>query len=333
MRSFLSYNFKEIFKNLLYKKLTCFTLFKALKIYLTPTLLDKLQVRPQKLHNNSEYPIFNPSIIKLKNKVYFISRCNRLKSKENFYEYNGINFIHECNANLKASKITLLDDTLLKKNLMDGFNGLEDIRLFIWHKSIWGIGASVYYKDTYDANFCREFTCNQLLIKIEDNKIIEFYDFKSPFNQNKEKNWIPVVKDKQLFFLYSISPLVVLKFHNKKLAIIKSDSMHNLNQIHIRGGTTVVKLANGRILGVGHKAPLLSFGSIFYRHLFYILDDKFNLKMLSKEFFIEKKGLEFPLGLLLNGGSIIMSYGSFKQDMSMFCKFPLLKLNFLKINI
>lgn len=113
----------------------------------------------------------------------------------------------------------------------------------------------------------------------------------------------------------------------------KFDSSDDLNQISIRGGTSVVKFPNGTMLGVGHKAPLITFGSYFYRHLFYILDDNFNIKMLSKEFFIEKKGSEFPVGLILYGKKIIMSYGSFKQDMSMYCKIPFHKLKFFNINI
>jgi hypothetical protein len=333
MRNLFSYNFKAIFTNLVYKKLKNFTPFKGLDIYLTPTLVDILKVKSERLYNNFTFPIFNPSIIKFKNKVYFISRCNKPKNNKTPYEYDGINFIHECNANLKVSKITLLDDTLLKKKLRKGFNGLEDIRLFIWKNSIWGIGASIYYKASYDNNFCREFKCNQVLIKIEGNKITEFYELKSPFNKYKEKNWTPVVKNEQLFFLYSIKPLLVLQFLNKKLKVIKSDSGKNLNQIYVRGGTTIVELANRRMIGVGHKAPIKSFGSLFYKHLFYMIDDEFNLKMLSKEFFIEKKGLEFPCGLFLNGKNIVMSYGSVKQDMSMYCKIPLHKLKFFNINI
>lgn len=187
MKSFFSKDFKAIFKNLvLYQlKTIFFSLINVLNIYLTPSLLDKLQIRPKKLLNKFPFPIFNPSIIKFKNKVYFISRCNRLKSNKNFYEYNGVNFIHQCNSNLKLSKITILDDALLRENLKKGFNGIEDVRLFIWKNSIWGIGASVYYKAIYNHNFQRDYSCNQLLIKIKDSKIIEFYDLKPPFNKDK----------------------------------------------------------------------------------------------------------------------------------------------------
>jgi predicted GH43/DUF377 family glycosyl hydrolase len=132
--------------------------------------------------------------------------------------------------------------------------------------------------------------------------------------------------------LYSIKPLVVLEFKKGKLTIIKSDAGNFFDRIDVRGGTPTIKLSAGRMLGVAHAPPLIIFGALFYRQLFYLIDDKFNIKIIEKKFFLENKGIEFPCGLLLLGKNIIMSFGS-ADKMAMYCKIPVQKLKLLGINI
>ena len=320
------YDLITIFKNLfLNPVIQNFRFFFKERILGTDILCSLLKLDPIALKNYSTFEIYNPSAISFKNNIFFISRANKFSNK-NPKKHIAINYIHKFDSNFNLLKFTKLDDQLLKNQSVEAKDGIEDIRLFLWNSSLWGIGAGLQW----DGN---SYKISQILIKIHNYKIIKFYVLKSPFNKYQEKNWSPIVKNGELFLLYSIEPLQVYKFRKAKLLLYKSEVNFDIKNIKIRGGTPPIKFFGNSYLGMAHKAPATLFGRKFYRQLFYLLDNKFNLIFVTKEFFIEKIGIEFPCGMTLLNSELLISYGSKDRD-SRYINFPSSKLvNFLNENL
>jgi len=115
--------------------------------------------------------------------------------------------------------------------------------------------------------------------------------------------------------------MVVFQFVGFKLVPVKSDNASSIKKLKIHGGTPTIKFPGGLFLGIAHKPPIIFFRKSFYRQFFYLLDDDFNLKMVSREFFLEKFGIEFPCGLIMLGKNLLLSYGSMDNS-ARFLKIP-----------
>jgi predicted GH43/DUF377 family glycosyl hydrolase len=276
-------------------------------------LCKNFSIKSVNLNSPSKIKIFNSSVVQFKNKVFFISR-SKVFCHSNRRIHDAVNFIHQFDENLNLIKLSRLDDSVLLLKSSEAKNGIEDIRLFIWNDSIWGIGASLAWQG-------HAYKISPTLIKIENCKITKFYELNSNFSKDVEKNWTPLVKDNKLYLLYSLDPMVVFQFVGSKLALVKSHSASSIKKLKIHGGTPAIKFLGGSFLGVAHKLPLILFGQLFYRHFFYLLDKDFNLKMVSREFALEKFGIEFPCGLILLGKNLLLSYGSMDNS-ARFIKIP-----------
>jgi hypothetical protein len=84
------------------------------------------------------------------------------------------------------------------------FEGAEDVRLFSFDGALWGVccrpisGAAL--------------SCGMSLMKLDaDLRGAEAIPLTSPYGSNREKNWLPIIHEGMLYFVYSIEPLVVLR--------------------------------------------------------------------------------------------------------------------------
>ena len=322
MRQFNSYNWSAIFDNLVLNKFREFIhyfrlLHNLLHLFILNNYLLKLcnvfSIKSSKLKHPPKTKIFNPSVVQFGFNIFFISR-SKVFCHIDKRIHDAVNFIHQFDENLNLIKLSRLEDSLLREKSIKAKNGIEDIRLFIWQKAVWGIGAGLAYEG------CK-YKVTQILIKIENCKITKFYELNSNFNKNIEKNWTPLVKDDKLYLLYSLDPMVVFQFVGYKLVLVKSHNTNDINKLKIHGGTPAIRFPGGGFLGVAHKLPLILFGQTLYRQFFYLLDEDFNLKMASRDFVLEEFGIEFPCGLILFGNYLLMSYGSMDKS-ARFLKIP-----------
>jgi hypothetical protein len=195
----------------------------------------------------------------------------------------------------------MLDDSLVRNGCPFATNGIEDIRLFRWRNSIYGLGAGLASAD--NIHFCTR----QLLMRIEGNTVVEYSLLQSPINAPIEKNWTPVVVGEDLFIIYTLSPFAVYKFEDSELKLVKGEPP-STNTVGIRGGTRFVRMGE-KYIGLSHLPPTRCMGKTYYRHVFVLLDIGMNVEDISEPFFIQRRGIEFAAGLEMHDNGLLLSYG------------------------
>jgi hypothetical protein len=134
---------------------------------------------------------------------------------------------------------------------------VEDARLFIWREEMW-----ILCNGLNDTNKRHMF-----LVKINDAG--GFFTGGIPIelcsvdSQNFEKNWSPFIMNNELYFVYSITPFVILKYDENSERCIKATfginnffqelSSYYFNNLHIRCGTPFLSLEKNEWIGIGHS--------------------------------------------------------------------------------
>ena len=172
---------------------------KDVVVNTTPLLSSLINSSHLLLDPISSYPGFNPSIIKIASGFIVSTRESNFVLKGDNLTFNlnerrntfcGIYYLDN---EFNILKSVMLDDTMIRRDSKYGSEGIEDIRLFEWNNSIWGIGTGIHRSEF------QQVTTRQLLIEIIDEKIVSFYELESPSNANIEKNWIRLVIEYYLF--------------------------------------------------------------------------------------------------------------------------------------
>ncbi len=187
--------------------------------------------------------------------------------------------------------------------------GLEDIRLFEWGGGVKYIATSVGFSPNgRSAMIMGDYN-------IETGEINGGVPIQSP-NQDSwaEKNWIPIVKKKEvifgdgelkeideLMFIYKWYPLEVgviedggTNGYTKRLRIVDRVYPDNAIFSKIRGSTMFEEVDEG-LLGLVHYSEEHS--PRHYYHMMILLDkETFEVKKYSEPFCFEKLGIEFCIG-------------------------------------
>jgi predicted GH43/DUF377 family glycosyl hydrolase len=125
-----------------------------------------------------------------------------------------------------------------------------------------------------------------------------------PSNRH-EKNWMPLLDDDKLRFVYSVDPSIVLDYDEDSRQVVPSPVDVVLRSGAIRGGSQLIAYGDG-YLGVIHQvySRLPS-----YQHRLLLLDKQLRLVRTSLPFFFKHHGIEFCAGLAQWQGKIVMSFG------------------------
>ena len=273
----------------------------------TPVLLDKTSAQSVEIPPSSEFPIFNPSVIKTEAGFLFSLRESNFVVKGDGKTYdlrperNTINRLVWTDDSLNVARTSNLDDSIVRTQSDFAAMGIEDIRLFSWNNEIHGIGAGV------NKNPASGVTVRQIIFKLTENAITEFYVLPSPTDLNIEKNWSPLVSGGDLHLVYSLTPLVIYKFVSGNLELIKGDPKE-IAEFELRGGTPFVNCGD-QFLSVAHIETFMIRGKRYGRHVFVTLDRSLDINAVSDPFFIRRKGVEFACGAQVYKDKFILSYG------------------------
>lgn len=115
--------------------------------------------------------------------------------------------------------------------------------------------------------------------------------------QQHEKNWMPLVIDGELGWIYSLDPTRVLPGPVRPCP---------LRLDHLRGGAAI-SFKDG-YLCVTHEAIETNEKRI-YLHRFVRLDGQFNVTAVSPAWIFAHHGIEFCAGLVLDGDELVVPYG------------------------
>lgn len=284
-----------------------------------PVLTQQLGIRSSYLRNDLTFPIFNPGVAQARDEILFVSRSSNLRlydDRRRFYEappHDTVNVFHRYDKNLRFIDTHMLDDQLLRANCKAAEYGIEDLRLFNWNGALWAMAAGI------SAHSPDSLSAAQILIRLDQYRVAEFFEFSSPTGAQMEKNWIPLVKEDKLFLLYSIDPMVVYEFADGALALVRG-SPAEVKTFDIRGGTPLLPWG-GYYIGLVHAPNRASNGRGHYTHNFIVLDDKFDVVEISRPFFLQRKGIEFACGIIQYGDDLLISYGV-SDRRAAFCVLP-----------
>jgi len=76
----------------------------------------------------------------------------------------------------------------------------------------------------------------------------------------------------------------------------------------LRGGTQLVRVADGEWLGIGHEMKWTN-NKKFYWHVFYTVDDRGKMMGASEPMKFSPKGIEFAAGMAIDGDRVVISFG------------------------
>jgi len=179
------------------------------------------------------------------------------------------------------------------------FYGLEDIRLYSFGENIKFIATSINYSPTgYNRMIIGEYDP----IMCEYNNCLVTFP---PYDTVCEKNWIPLVKNSEEFFIYKWWPMEIgkMNYDNNTLEIVTRHTFNSSWFHKVRGSSTFVD--NGEFLvGVVHFSEETTPRT--YYHILVALDkDSFKPMKFSDNFNFQYLGIEFCIGFTIKNGEYI----------------------------
>ena len=173
------------------------------------------------------------------------------------------------------------------------FCGLEDIRLYIVGNVLKFIAMNINYSPT---------GYNRMVIGEYD---IQNYEYKNakvifpPYDTVCEKNWIPLVKNGEEYFIYKWFPMEIGKINGETnvLEIVKKYEIKSPWFHKIRGSTTFVEKEEG-LVGVVHFSEETA-PRRYYHMLVVLSKDTFEPVKYSELFYFQHLGIEFCIGFTI----------------------------------
>jgi hypothetical protein len=179
------------------------------------------------------------------------------------------------------------------------FYGLEDIRLYSFGENIKFIATSINYSPTgYNRMIIGEYDP----IMCEYNNCLVAFP---PYDTVCEKNWIPLVKNGEEFFIYKWWPMEIgkMNYDNNTLEIVTRFKINSPWFNKVRGSSTFVD--NGEFLvGVVHFSEETT--PRRYYHILVALDrETFKPIKFSDNFNFQYLGIEFCIGFTIKNGEYV----------------------------
>ena len=175
-------------------------------------------------------------------------------------------------------------------------DGLEDGRLFEFNKKFWFTCTS---SDTHPLGYKQISLC-KLADKPSDQAIYveKLTPLKGPNLQLHEKNWLPFVRNQELYLFYSYDPWIIYK-PNIETGECEQFLCHNpgYDFSRFRGSAAPIEFDNGYLMLV-HEVVFKDVR--YYLHRFLFLDKNLIVKKISNPFTFMHKGVEYCCGMTLD---------------------------------
>jgi len=272
----------------------------------------------------SHYNPMNPSIRKTKNGYEAICRTvNYLQIGAKYFQSldllapdftaNTRNFLLDYDRDLHLLSQKEIVEKLPRVQFKSNVEGLEDCRMFEYKGSTW------FSCTTSDTNPTGQRQIS--LCKLEDARTSSTIHVEllkplyGPDPNRCEKNWLPFVKNNELYFIYSYSPLTIYQLQMTsatdhaifQLRLCDSASTHDLSRFS--GSSSPMEFDDGYLFLV-HET-IYDDVQRNYMHRFVYMDPEFNITKASKPFIFLHKGIEYCCGMTIDhsGKNLIMAVG------------------------
>lgn len=276
-----------------------------------PLLIDSCNYQRITFPQLTNYHVCNPSLLVTNTGDYVVTvrGCNyyitnignefRMLDDKSFY-FDTQNYLAHVSKDLHIDKFWFLEDRCVRQH-SEALNGIEDIRLFKWNNEFWIIGSALKQKDM------RVKTSTMIICQLDGYNLINHKFIQSPVGSEVEKNWMPLVINNDLHFIYQVSPLTVYQYVNNRLRLITLQPMPILSGYS--GGSAVFTYKDKFIMVIHKKIFDEKIRVLCYEHRILVLNTDFSVYKLSNAFRFESIGIEFCSGIVIHDDYVIFSYG------------------------
>lgn len=201
---------------------------------------------------------------------------------------------------LERQEAIQIDDVVVRSAPM-AENGLEDMRLFAWRGSWWGLASG----------YCSRNDANTMILAPVSPVMNQKVVLLSPTGEKKEKNWIIAVVGSELFLIHWLSPMSVYKYVGSQMLepVFMGDARAEL--MGWSGSSQAVPY-NGKLLACIHRRIGEKCGRdpVRYVHRLVEIDpETWEIGRISPIFVFEGDQVEFNSGLSVTSESVLFSYG------------------------
>ncbi len=293
-------------------------------------------------NNHPKHNLSNPSIVLKADGNYLlnvreVSYYYDLDYNEYIYDgtINTINHMTELtdeklNNMITTKKNNLLNSKIIKFESDDLFTkyptsipGFEDLRLVELNGIIWTVGTARITNPT-DTN---EIVLSRLNSAYEMDLVLRLKVRWPTAEMEKntwcQKNWVPFVKDNELYILYSSDEMIILKpdLETGECEIVNRTKDQEHDYSLYRGGSQVIKIDTGYLYLIHqignnetdhkNKDNNETIWRRYYYHRFVYMDNNYKITKISPLFYLIKKSIEFVSGMTLDtsGKNILITLG------------------------
>ncbi len=265
----------------------------------------------------------NPSILKTKDGYAVVCRCVNYDQNngkvykmidpemDKNYLVQTRNYLlrYDKNFNLLSQK-EIIDELIIPSKTTPYFSieGLEDVRLFEYNNELW------FTCSVFNINHCEmPQICLFRLSESSESDFVStdhFVHLKGPDLSRCEKNWLPFVKEGEIYVIYSYDPFKIFKVDPLDGTCEQVVSDNQINDFSLfRGSSGPIPFDDGYLSLVHHT--LDTGHEKIYFHRFLYLDKNYNITHISKQFTYTHQGVEFCCGMALDhsGSDLIMTVG------------------------
>jgi predicted GH43/DUF377 family glycosyl hydrolase/glycosyltransferase involved in cell wall biosynthesis len=267
-------------------------------------LAPSVKIGEIKLDVKPDWPSFNPSIAADHDGFRMIVRTANYQIERGVLHAEGvlhnINYLVKLNSGLGVTDIDpIIDRSGRSPSQHTQIVGYEDCRLMRVHDH-WYASATVCDMNPVDR---REIA----LLSFDGPEIVRVRGLTGAEPERHEKNWMPLVIDGHLHFLYSSSPTVLLRCDvatARTTVVAESDAPVARG---FRGGSQGVEVPDGYLFVI-HETERDG-QALRYLHRFILLDRALRLSALTPRFTFTGDRVEFCAGMAARGRELVLSFG------------------------
>jgi predicted GH43/DUF377 family glycosyl hydrolase len=202
----------------------------------------------------------------------------------------------------KMSRPIKIDIDGIKSRTPFEYNGLEDPRYFMWKGKEYAL--CVQPNDQITGSW-------MVLVDLETKTFVRLFDY---LDRKWNKNWVPYVKNDELFLISDIFPTIVYKIEDDSMNLIHHTEAQPVNFV-IHGSSNIfdykgikTALVHGRI-SIPTSDPDKSFW--FYWHAFIQWpEDNWEKIKFGRPFFFENRQIEFCTSVIEHDENILITYSA-----------------------
>jgi hypothetical protein len=214
------------------------------------------------------------------------------------------NYIAYFSRDMELRSYWFLEDRHLRKDER-ALDGIEDLRLFVHQGSPRVLGSALHYTPTPKNTM--------VLCWMDDDRLADPVFIKSPKAAAVEKNWMPLVRGNDLYFVYFVAPFELYKLDGDELKLVDKAPPLDGWSTDLSGSSCVCPYEDGYIAVIHNKTIDHRKRLHFYRHFLVLFDADMRPKKISRKFSFEEERVEFCSGLAIDGDNVVFSYGLMDQ--------------------